>query len=98
MLGRTVFVSDVMPPWATSVCTLVVTCYGARILHVADYEIVSCREQRAHAHALLALSCRVSVRRHRSVLVENSSRHIAGDPELTEYQGDRDGQASLMYE
>ena len=87
-----------MPPWATSVCTLVGDGLRARILHVPDHEIVSCREQRAHAHEFLALRGRVSVRRHRSVLVENSTRHIAGDPELTEYQGDHDGQASLMFE
>ena len=38
------------------------------------------------------LSERVSVRRHRSIFVENRGRHIAGDPELTEDQGDGDGQ------
>ena len=46
----------------------------------------------APVHVNFSLSERVSVRRHWSVPVENSSRHIAGDPELTEDQGDRDGQ------
>ena len=48
------------------------------------------------AREILSLSERVSVRRHQSVPDEQSSRDIAGDPELTEDQGDRDGQEGKL--
>ena len=64
-----------------------------RISQVADDKIVSWRERCVHACELFSRSERDSdARGHWSVLVENSLRSIAEDPELIESQGDRDGQ------
>ena len=61
MLGRTVLVSE----GDASLGDIGVHPRGdglrLRILRVADHEIVSWREQRAHAHEDIALSARVSV-------------------------------------
>ena len=68
---------------------------GSRVLmlQVADDEIVFWREGRVHAHELSSRSERLSVvPGHQSVPVGDSSRPTAGDPDLTEDQGDRDGQ------
>ena len=54
--------------------------------------IGSWRELRVHARELSSRSGRISdVQGHRAVQAENGSRPIAGDPEVTEDQGGRDG-------
>ena len=67
-----------------------------RLLRVADDETVSWREQRAHTLEFLALSGRVSVQRHRSAPFKNSSRRIAGGPELTRCQDGQEGELDVQ--
>ena len=56
-------------------------------------EIVSWRERRFHANEVFSRTDRSSgALGHMSVLVANSSHTAVGDPDLTEGQGDRDGQ------
>ena len=63
-----------------------------RISQVADDEISSLRERRFHAYEVFSRTERNSdAPTHLSVLVENNLHPIAGDPELTDEHGDRDG-------
>ena len=81
------------PSWVTWVCTIVET---GRRLQVADDDSVSWCERRAHA-CYFSRSDRISaVRRHWSVLVENSSRSTPAYPESTKDQADQDVQESEL--
>ena len=96
-LGRTIFVLQV----DASLGDIGVHSRGdglrVRFLQVADDESVSWRERRAHAHEFLSPGGRFSVRRNLSAPIENSSRHIAGDTELTMDRGGQGGQFVFLF-